>query len=178
MQAPLPYYFTATERRTLLSSLVVLVDTREQANTQITGYLEEQGVQYRQRALDYGDYSLLLPAAPELGIMRDVYFTSQLVIERKASLEELSRCFAQDRQRFENELIRASGCRVVLLVEDATYGDILRHNYRTEYNPKSFLATLHTFTHRYGLQVTFLPRELSGHWIYWHCRYFLREWLK
>jgi hypothetical protein len=87
----------------------------------------------------------MLPANEELGIMRDIYFNGQIAVERKGTLTELSNNFTHDRTPFENELIRATDSKLILLVENAAgYSDIIQHNYRTNYNPKSFLATLHS----------------------------------
>ena len=68
----------------------------------IMQYLNNHDVSHKQKKLIYGDYSFLLPADPELGIVRDVYFNDQIVIERKASLEELSGNMTHNRQQFEN----------------------------------------------------------------------------
>lgn len=179
MQATaIPYRYTDSEQKQLLDSLTVLIDTREQANRHITDYLTSKNIEYKEKALSYGDYSFYLPADPGLGIAKDVYFDKQLVIERKANLEELSCCFTKDRSRFENELIRSNGSRFVLLVEHGTYSDIVNSEYTTQYNAKSFVATLFSFIHRYNMQVAFIPGRLSGNYIYHACYYFLREWLK
>ena len=178
MQA-LAYRYTATEQKKLLKSLTVLIDTREQKNEHITSYLDKKKINYKSKKLNFGDYSFMLPANEELGIMRDIYFNDQLAIERKASLTELSNNFTHDRTQFENELIRATDSKLILLVENAAgYSDIIQHNYRTNYNPKSFLATLHSFKHRYDLDVIFLDHSYSGDYIYHSCYYWLREYLK
>lgn len=174
----LPYRYTKTEQDKLLNSLTILTDTREQANRNIIDYLDRKGIDHKEKALDVGDYSFMLPAAVELGIMKDVYFNRHLAIERKASLEELSGCFIRDRRRFENELIRSTGSRFILLVENSSYNKIINGEYMTQYRPKSFAATLFSFIHRYNIQVAFIPGRLSGNYIYHCCYYWLREWLK
>lgn len=176
----LPYRYTEREQKRLLDSLSFLVDAREQDNGHITDYLDRKGVEYQERALSFGDYSFFLPADPELGVARDICFDKQLVIERKANLEELSRCFAQDRARFEAELIRSqgAGAKLVLLVENGSYRELVCGEYDTEYRAKSFVGTLFSFMHRYDLQVSFIPGRLAGNYIYHVCHYYLREWLK
>jgi len=42
-------------------------------------------IPYISKALSYGDYSCFLPACPEYGINRDLYFTNRLAIERKVT---------------------------------------------------------------------------------------------
>jgi len=111
--------------------------------------------------------------------MKDIYFNEELAIERKASLTELSNNFTHNRTQFENELIRARDCKLVLLVENpAGYEDIINHNYRTKYKPRSFIGTLHSFKHRYDLDTVFIKNGLSGNFIYYSFYYWLREYLK
>jgi len=172
------YYYTDTELKQLLRSLVILVDTREQENGHITSYFDKQKIIYISRKLDFGDYSLMLPASPALGIVRDIYFAGGIAIERKASLEELSGNLTQDRARFESELIRGSKAKLLLLIENASYADIVGHKYRTQYEPKAFLAALKTYEARYGLGINFIPAVCAGNFIYHTFYYYLREYLK
>ena len=178
MQA-LAYRYTATEQKKLLKSLTVLIDTREQKNEHITSYLDKKKINYKSKKLNFGDYSFMLPANEELGIMRDIYFNGQIAVERKGTLTELSNNFTHDRTQFENELIRATDSKLILLVENAAgYQDIIQHNYRTEYKPKSFVGTLHSFKHRYNLDVVFLDHSFSGNFIYHSFYYWLRNYLR
>ena len=175
----IPYKYAPKELRELLNSLVILIDTREQKNGHIIRYLNNKGIKHKSKKLDYGDYSFILPANKKLGIQRDIYFNNDIVIERKASLEELSGCFTQERARFENELIRASNGKMILLVEKAKgYQDNIEHNYRTDYQPRSFIGTLHSFRHRYNMEVIFADPAYSGNFIYYTFYYWLRECLK
>ena len=50
----IPYRYTKTERKELLDSLVVLVDTREQANLNIIDYFNEKNINYKNKKLDAG----------------------------------------------------------------------------------------------------------------------------
>lgn len=169
------YHFTDKEIKDLLKSMVVLVDTREQANEHVRSYFEQKKIPYESHALGYGDYSCYLPKNEELGIMRDVYFTDAVVIERKASLDELAVNLSQERKRFENELIRSTGTKIYLMVENGSYGGIVRSEYRSKYNPKSYIGTLATFSARYGLDVNFVEKEMAGNFIYHHLYYHVRE---
>lgn len=175
----LPYRYTKKERKELLKSLTVLIDTREQKSQHITDYLEDKGITYKSKKLDYGDYSFYLPANEEAGIQRDIYFNNEIAIERKRSLNELSNNFTHDRTQFENELIRSSNEKLILLIEDVRgYSNIIKHNYRTDYKPKSYIGTLHSFRHRYNLEVMFIDPAYSGNFIYYTFFYWLREYLK
>ena len=140
-------------------------------------FFNKKDIPYVSKKIEYGDYSFYLPANPELGIIRDLYFSDKIAIERKASLEELSGNFTNDRLRIESEFIRHKG-KMILLIENADYSDILKHNYKTEYTPASFLATLHSFSERYDIPFTFMKdNRYSGQFIYFTFYYWLRNFL-
>ncbi len=171
------YRYTDKELRALLKRINIIVDSREQDNNHIIQWLIEKKIPYTTQKIESGDYSFFLPAVPELGIVRDLYFTDKISIERKGSLVELSGNFTNDRLRIESEFIRHKG-KMILLIEDAEYTDILKHNYRTEYKPESFLATLHSFSERYDIPFTFMKdKKCSGQFIYFTFYYFLRNFL-
>lgn len=175
MIAPL-YQFTDAEVKKLLNSLVIIVDTREQQNEHITAYLSKKGVPYKVKKLDHGDYSALLPAAPDMGIARPMHF--DIAIERKNSVDELAGSI-KDRNRFENEFYRARNSRFVLMVEDADgYENIIMHRYRSQYKPLSLLGSLKTFEARYGFTTAFIKKEVAGNFIYYHLYYSVRDALK
>lgn len=171
------YKFTDKELKILLKSIIIITDTREQENSHILRWFDEKKIPYSTQKMEYGDYSFMLPANPELVIVRDLYFTGKVSIERKASLEELSGNFTNDRLRIESEFIRHKG-KMLLLIENADYMDIINHNYRTEYKPVSFLATLHSFSERYDIPFTFMKdNKCSGQFIYFTFYYWLRNYL-
>ncbi|MBU2703182.1 ERCC4-type nuclease [Sporomusaceae bacterium BoRhaA] len=173
------YHYTNSELKSLLQSMVILIDTREQENGHIITYFDKKKIRYLSRKLEYGDYSCLLPASPQIGIQRDIYFTDSIVIERKASIEELSGNLTKDRTRFESELLRAGKTKLYLMIENENgYSDIVGHRYRTQYEPKSFIATLKTYEARYGLDMNFIPAACAGNFIYYTLFYHCREFLK
>jgi ERCC4-type nuclease len=169
------FHFTDKELKQLLASMVVLIDTREQENAHIIDYLSKKKVNFEVRKLDFGDYSCLIPKNEELCVQRPLFFTESCVIERKGSLDELAGNLTVGRTRFESELLRARDANMALMVENATYGDLVRGNYHSKYEPKSFVATLATFSARYGLDVNFVEKELAGNWIYHRLYYAVRE---
>lgn len=171
------YRYTDKELKKLLKSLVILVDTREQKNQHILDWLDSKKLPYKVQKIDYGDYSFYLPANHEQGIVRDLYFTDKISIERKADLVELSGNFTNERTRIESEFIRHKG-KMILLIENACYEDIINHNYKTEYKPASFLATLHSFSERYDIPFNFIKdNRYSGQFIYYTFYYWLRNYL-
>lgn len=156
---------------------MIISDSREQNNSHIINWLNNKKIPHRVEKLETADYSFLLPENKDLGIMRDLYFTDNILVERKNSLEELSGNLTNDRLRFENEFIRSKG-KVHLLIENASYEDILSKNYKTEYNSQSFLASLHSFADRYNLSIQFIKdNQYSAQFMYYTFYYHLRNWL-
>ena len=93
------YKYSIEQIKVLLKQLVILVDSREKQNGHIRDYFKRQGIPYEVTKLDFGDYSCKIPAS---AADQDIYFHQDIVIERKASLEELSGNLAQHRDRFES----------------------------------------------------------------------------
>lgn len=158
--------------------MTILVDTREKENKHILDFFDAKKIQYKTKALNYGDYSFMIPKSDELSIPRDLIFSHKIMIERKGSLEEISGNISQERARFEKEMALAPE-RKVLLIENASYKDLVNGNYRTDYKPASFLATLQTFWHRYDCPVFFMPdNRYSGLFVKQFFEYYLKELLK
>lgn len=169
------FKYTDKQKEELLKSITVLIDTREKDNSHILKYFDDKKIPYKTRALSQGDYSFFVPKNEELSIPRDLYFDKEVAIERKGSLEELSGNLSNERDRFEKELSLHRG-KMFLLIENSNYHDIYNNNYKTQYNKKSFMGSLHSFIERYGIQIMFMPeRECSGLFIIMTMRYFLRE---
>jgi len=171
------YHYTPAELKELLSLITIIVDTREQENSHITDYFTKKKIPFISQKLDYGDYSCYLPQNEPLGIMRDLYFSNDIACERKHSLDELANNLTADRTRFESELIHANKCKLLLMIENASYSDIVAHNYRSRYEPKSFIATLASFTARYDLNINFISQATVGNFIYYNLLYHTRNFL-
>lgn len=158
--------------------MVILVDTREQKNDHITNIFDKNKIFYKKKALDYGDYSFMLPKNGDLSILRDMYFDKKVCIERKASLEEISGNLTKGRDRFEKELCLSPKTKV-LLIENANYSDVATGNYQTQYNKKSFLASLHSFWFKYNAPIMFMPdNKYSALFIKKYFEYYLKNYLK
>ena len=172
------YRYSDTELKTILKSGVVLSDTREQANAHILTGLDRLQVGHVAMALSFGDYSIMLPAKPEAGIYRDMYFDTEITIERKGDLSELALNFTTGRERFKDEMTRAGHARKYLLVEQCGgYAAILNRQYRSKLSEKSFLASLLSFQARYVLNVVFCKPEESAGIIWGLLYYHVRTWL-
>ncbi len=153
-----------------------MVDSREKANRHIIDYFEKNHIAYETTTLAYGDYSCKIPTSTG-----DIYFHSDIVVERKNSLEELSGNLTRDRERFEREFLRAGndGCKIYLMVEDVGgYTSIINHSYRTELKPNAFMASLKAWETRYNLNIQFIDKQYAGYFILSTLQYFVREALK
>ena len=153
------------------------VDSRENMNKHIVKAFNKHKIDYKVQKIDEGDYSISIP---------EIDYTSNTVIERKASLEELSanQCGPKDENghsRFQRELIRAQekGLKVILLIENPNwYSDLLNHNYRTRLNPKAYRGLLFSLREKYGLEIVGVPKEYVGSYIYNVLYYSLKNELK
>lgn len=149
----------------VLSTMVILHDTREQQTDQARRRYQSFGVPTEKAVLDYGDYTYnaILPD----GEM--IYDTSGRIhplcaVERKMSLDELAACFTRERKRFECEMQRAlqAGGRMFLLTEDATWENLMNGKYKSRFNANAFLASLTAWIIRYDLTPIFCKAESSG----------------
>ena len=174
------YRFTETEVKKLLKNLVIVIDTREQKNQWITKYLDKKKIRYKVQKVDEGDYGCYIESNDDtkpLGVLRNWYFTDNVVVERKNSVDELVGSI-KDRDRFEDEFNRAiaKGIKIFMIVEDANgYENIINGNYRSQYLPQSFNASLETFISRYKLDVNFIDKKYTAYKIYNIMKYHVRD---
>jgi ERCC4-type nuclease len=162
--------YTDKEIADKLKNLTIICDTREQVNGHILGYFDNHKVAHKSRKLDIGDYSAEI----------DGYtLEHDVVIERKANIDELAGNFTVDRARFEDEFVRAkaNGTKVFLLIENGSFSKINSHDYRSKLLPKSLLASLYAWQARYNISVIFCEPEQTGQIIYGILYYYAREQL-
>lgn len=172
------YKYTDTEKKKILDSITILIDSREQENAHIIGYFDSKKRPYKVMKLDFADYSFMLPKNELLNIDRDLYFDTDILIERKSNLDELAGNLSTDRARLEKEFSLMPKNKA-LLIETGSYEDLITGKYRSEYNSKAFLATLESFRIRYGLEYFLLNNQAySGMFIYYRFYYYLREGLR
>lgn len=173
------FKYTDKELKELINSIVILIDKREKSNKHITDWFDKHSIPYIDYTMESGDYSFMLPQNEKYGILRDTYFDKSIAIERKNSLEELSGCFSQTRERFNDEWCRCKAESRYLLIENGSYERIVRGDYNTSYNSKSYLGTLHSFNHKYNLQIVFMPDpSYTPIFMYGTMQYYLRDILK
>ena len=155
---------------TILKSSKIIIDTREKENKHIIDYFESKKIKYEVKKLEYGDYAIAIEENGETYIL-------DFRIERKASLEELSGNFTNDRVRIEEEFWRGSS-EMQVVIESNSISNIINHKYRTEYNEKSFLASLLAFESKYDISFVFVEKEHTGEYIYKKLYYELRGEMK
>lgn len=137
-----------------LDSMIVFVDTRE-TNLHVRDDFEKRDIFCERKKLDFGDYSFYIPANEDLGILEDINFEKMISIERKANLNEICTNLTAARDRFKREMVRSNG-NMIILIENATYEDIVKHRYRSKMSPNSLLGSLHGFQAKYGIPFTLM----------------------
>ena len=149
---------TGPEIDNCLASLIILVDTREQPSDRAVKRYNTFRCPWRRQKLDYGDYSAEI-TLPDGTVQR-----IGAAVERKMNLEELSSCLTHDRKRFKAEFERAKedGAVMYLLVENATWENLINGKYRTQFNPKAFFGSVTAWIARYNLKPVFCKSETSG----------------
>ena len=166
-------YYTDKEYRQLIKNMVILCDTKDKQNQHILDEFEKQKIEYKAKSLKTGDYSFMIKGCPELGFQYDTYFTDELCIERKNSLSELAGNLAQktDDNRIFKELNRMINIeRAYLVIENDCLDDIYAHNYKSEYNPDSYIRTLLTWQSRNNMHIYFVKKENMARTIYELCK--------
>ena len=151
----------------LLKTIVVIYSTKEQENKHILDYFDKKGIKHKRQSMETCDYSAYIPKNEELGLPFDITLEKEILIERKAHLDELSNNICNDRQAFFNEWVRAkeSGATLYLVIEKGSWKDIRQHNYRSQYNEKAYYNTLLSWRDKFGFQVDFLNsnEEMGEH---------------
>lgn len=163
-----------------MKSIIILCDTREHEgkNTNITDYFDAMKIAWKKCKLDYGDYSFCLPMNQDLGIPRDLYFDKQIMVERKANLDELASNLVSDRSRIKKELALAPPNKI-MIIENGSYYDMVYGNYRSNYAAKSYYGTFHSLWHEFNIPIIFMPdSKLTGCFIVGYFQYYLRGLLK
>lgn len=156
-----------------LETMVILYDTREQDTPALRRRLSAFPCGSRREMCDFGDYS----AACKLPDGSEFSLNGVVAIERKMSLEELSRNFTVGRERFIKEFGRAtkSGGKLYLLVENGSWDKLFAGRYKTKFSKEAFIASLAAWQARYNTQVLFCSPEIAPMLIYKILHYELKE---
>lgn len=139
-------------------------------NNHLTDYWDKKKVPYFTRKLDIGDYSAQL---------EDMTLEKDVVIERKRNLDEICGNLSADRDRFEREFLRAkaTGTKVFLIIENASWTDIYLQRYRSQLSPKSLMGSLMSWQVRFNITIIFCEPENTPRLIHQILYYAAREQL-
>ena len=151
---------TVPEVEESLQSMVILTDSREQDTPRSRSRYAQFGAPHEKTTIHTGDYSakFLLPDGTWYDMSKDV------TVERKMNLDELCLCFGSERHRFIREFERAkeNNIRMWLLLENSSFKDAYAGRYRSQYKPKSLIASLLAFQARYNCRIVMADESVSG----------------
>ncbi|MEN6312760.1 MAG: ERCC4 domain-containing protein [Clostridiaceae bacterium] len=128
---------------------IILIDSREKANSHITKRLDELNIPWKIQKLSYGDYSF---------VWNNHSYENEITVERKSGCDEIIGNFTKGRVRFRKEFERSKGCRVILMVE-ASMEQLEAGNYRSRMNPKDLKSFLKTWCNKFQLELKFVDKD-------------------
>lgn len=163
---------TDRELNDIIDNMVVIVDTREKKNEHLLKYFDDNGIKWVCKKLDTADYSFELPNYKHLGLDR------KILVEKKNSLDEITGNFTTSRDRFQREFERITDEHLHLVVENTTWKKVVNGSYRSKMHPNSLIASLLSWSVRYGFKVWFVGKDESPMLIYNLLKYELVEALK
>ncbi|MEX0050298.1 ERCC4 domain-containing protein [Clostridium butyricum] len=199
------YKFTEKEVTEILKNIIVLVDTREQANYHVTSWLSKNKIKFKTQKLDYGDYSCMLPFGTFKGQQRDIYFDRDIVIERKFCIDELAmnlkdkktnineikreiielfgekyleKILKTDYNRLKYEFANMNKHKIdfYIFLEDKDFDSNIRSgNYRAQYGPKTLYARLKALEREFKTVIRPVDNEFMGSEIYNTLKYGIRN---
>ena len=202
------YKYTETEIDKILDSMVVLIDTREQKCEHIKEWLEAKKRPYKITKVDLGDYSCYIPNGSFKGQTRDIYFTDDIVIERKSCIDELAmnlrtkkdnlkdinkeavdllgekyleKILKSDYMRLKQEFtaLNKYGTNFVIYIEDENYLKNLKSgNYRSKYEKGTLYKRLKSLEREFKTLIMPVSAEDIPAEIYNTLRYAVRDILK
>ena len=157
----------------------IIIDTREKEIDHIIKAFEKNNVVYKKEKLNFGDYT----------IESDNSFRPKLVIERKASLDELVGNIFQkcdegiSCNRIHKEIIRciSTNTRMIILIEDKDwYEKLLKGEFKSKANPKSVTGLIISLMAKYPYYLTIMGvnKKYSASFIHNILKYELKEQLK
>lgn len=184
-------HYTKKQYDELLSNMRIVCQTNEQVNNHVLRWFDANDIRYIQRSLRDGDYCFMIKACPELGFQLDTYFTDELFIERKNSLQELAQSLYGQKQKrtsgiteyddaFLRELKRAINKPHKYLIVEQENGleGILKHDYPNHYSEEAYWGAINMLEVRYGLKIKFINRQNTAKTIYSICKAVLDSYIE
>ena len=169
--------FSNNQIKAIIDTIVIVVDTREKANTHITDAFDKYGINWERSKLESGDYSAYVPQNPYLGVDEWIDLRDELCIERKASCDEIIQNLTRNKERFCREFERSTA-DIPILIEDS-FENAVKGNYRSQVTPKAFLGALFSFCDENDTFFYFMEdKKHSALWIYDVLKYRIRNKLK
>lgn len=151
---------TVPEVEEALRTMTVLVDSREQDTQRSRTRYAQFECPWERATIQTGDYSakFQLPDGSWYDMSNDI------CVERKYDLSELCMCFGSERKRFIKEFERAkeNNIRLWLLLENSTFKKAYAGQYRSQYKPKSLIASILAFQARYNCRIVMCDESVSG----------------
>lgn len=156
------------------NDIIIRIDTQEKKISHITSFFKKNNINYTFEKLKYADYAILY---------KNILYTD-LLIERKTNLEELSNNFCnrskiKNRDRFKKEFEKAkeNNSKLLLMIEDDNLYNLITGRYNTNFKAISYVASILSWRNRYNFNLDFVTKETTGYWIYINLYYSLRNTL-
>ena len=151
---------TVPEVEEALRTMTVLVDSREQDTQRARSRYAQFECPWERATIHTGDYSVKFQM-PDGGWLD---LSNEIAVERKYSLDEVCMCFGSERKRFIKEFERAkeNNIRLWLLLENSTFKKAYAGQYRSQYKPKSLIASILAFQARYNCRIVMCDESVSG----------------
>ena len=163
--------FKDKELKKVLDNLVVIVDSRENANQHIIDFFNKKKIPYAVEKLPFGDYSCKIKAGSFEGQERDIYFTNDFVVERKANIDEICGNLKDDAARLKKELahLNKHDIEFYIFLEDENYELNLRNsNYMSQYDAFTLMQRIYKgIEAEYNTMVIPVPKSCMGSKIYY-----------
>jgi len=167
--------FKDKELKKVLDNLVIVVDSREQANQHIIDFFNKKKIPYVVETLSFGDYSCKIPIGSFEGQKRDLYFNNEFVIERKNGIDEIAGNLKDDASRLKKELAHLNMHQIefYIFVEDINFEENLRlgsgEGYRSQYDGFTLMQRIYKgIESEYHTMVIPVPKSCMGSKIYYY----------
>lgn len=167
--------FKDKELKKVLDDMVIIIDTREQANQHIIDFFNKKQIPYVVEKLPFGDYSCKIPIGSFEGQGRDLYFNNEFVIERKSGIDEIAGNLREDAVRLKKELahLNMHNIEFYIFVEDANFEENLRRGpgegYRSQYDGFTLMQRIYKgIEGEYHTMVIPVPKSCMGSKIYYY----------
>jgi ERCC4-type nuclease len=145
----------------LKDKVVIITDTREPSGLYL--FKKQKDVVIIKDNLSCGDFSVF------------PYGDKEFFVERK-TIADLSSSFTAGRERFEAEWKRANSVASKFLLVEGDFMSIILGDYRSNFNPASFLGSLFSWSIKYKFSIIFVKNHAEGQLVvYWLCREFKKN---